>query len=141
MAALDVTTLQKIATREALGGSVLAVDDETGAGRVRYVPGPELTNVAGVIYGGHIAGMVDDAGSLATWFAGRKRMFATAQLSVSFVRAARPLEPLVADAECTGVGARTAFVNVVLRRERDGAIVATGSLIQNFSLTDSAASS
>lgn len=132
MAAIDVATLPKVHVREALGGVVVSVDDETGAARVRYVPGESLNNSVGAVFGGYLAAMVDDAAGLATWFGGGRRRFATAQLSVNFLRPAKPGEALLADVVITGIGGRKAFAEVKIRRETDNQIVVTGTAVQSF---------
>ena len=129
---IDGANLPSFAARDLLGGKALDVDADTGHCRIGYLPGPNLTNPAGTILGGYLTAMIDDAAGLATWFGGGKRMFSTAQMSVSFLRAAKPAEALIAEAILTGSGTRQAFVEVRLIRERDGKPVATGTLVQTF---------
>ena len=127
---IDVGKFPPIAIRENLGGAALSVDGDVAM--LRYMPGEHLLNPVGIVFGGHIAGMIDDAAALITWFAGGKRPFATAQLSVNFLRAVKPGEALIAAAQLVGAGNRQAFVEVKLTREADGKPVATGSLVQTF---------
>lgn len=93
---------------------MLAVDDETGAARLRFVPGARLNNLAGTVFGGG------------------KRHFATAQMSVSFLRAAKADEALIADVRVNYIGTRHAFVEVRISRERDGDALAIGTVVQTF---------
>jgi uncharacterized protein (TIGR00369 family) len=132
MSAVDVTTLPPLPVREALGGTLLAVDNETGAGRIRYLPGERLANTVGHVFGGFLAAMVDDAAGLAAWFGGGQRMFATAQLSVNFLRPAKPDDVLVADVAMTSIGSKQMFVDVKIAREVDGKLLVTGTVIQVF---------
>lgn len=111
---------------------VLAVDDETGAARLRFVPGARLNNLAGTVFGGYVAAMIDYAAGIATWFGGGKRHFATAQMSVSFLRAAKADEALIADVRVNYIGTRHAFVEVRISRERDGDALAIGTVVQTF---------
>ena len=53
-------------------------------------------------------------------------------MSASFLRAAKPGEAIIAEAILTASGARQAFVEVKLLRERDGKMVASGTLFQTF---------
>lgn len=132
MAAIDVSRLPKIKARELLGGELLAADDTSGAARLRYVPGEHLNNPVGTILGGYTAAMIDDAAGVAAWFGGGKRPFATAQMSVNFLRPARAGQALIAETTLAGVGQQQAFVEVRIAREADGKLVATGSVVQTF---------
>lgn len=132
MAAVDISRLPKVAAREVLGGEVLAVDDTTGAARLRYTPAATLNNPVGTILGGFTAAMIDDAAGAAAWFGGGKRMFATAQMSVNFLRPLRAGQAVIAEATVAGVGQQQAFVEVRLTREDDGKLVATGTVVQTF---------
>jgi acyl-coenzyme A thioesterase 13 len=118
--------------RALLGGEVLAVDGATGKAKLRYVPGPELENPNQTVLGGYLAAMIDDSAGLATWFGCGQRPFATAQMSTSFLRTAKSGQALIADVTVTGAGARQGFISVELRREADGKLVATGTLVQTF---------
>ncbi len=138
MTAVNVDGLPHQRAREVLGGRVLAVDDATGTARVRYVPGVDLQNPNGTILGGYLAAMIDDAAGVATWFGAAKRNFATAQMSVSFLRAAKPGDGIIADVVLSGIGTKQAFVEVRLSREKDNKLVATGTLVQTF-MNDGAA--
>lgn len=132
MTQVDVTRLPKIKARELLGGELLAVDDTTGAARLRYAPGEHLNNPVGTVLGGFTAAMIDDAAGVAAWFGGGKRAFATAQMSVNFLRPIRAGETVIAEAAVTGAGQQQAFVEVRLSRDGDGKVLATGSVVQTF---------
>ncbi|MSO96959.1 MAG: PaaI family thioesterase [Rhodospirillaceae bacterium] len=132
MTVVDVTKLPSFKSREILGGIVLAIDDQTGAATLRYMPPTDLNNANGTLLGGYLTAMIDDAAGAATWFGCGQRNFATAQMSANFLRAAKPNESLIAEATIIGSGARQAFVEVRLKREVDGKIIATASLVQTF---------
>jgi uncharacterized protein (TIGR00369 family) len=132
MTAVDVGTFPKFAVREFLGGEALAVDDVTGQARMRYTVRPEHLNPMGTVFGGFLAGMIDDAASLGTWFAGGARQFATASMTVNYLNPAKAGDVLVADITVAQSGARQAFVEVRIARPADGAMIATGSVVQSF---------
>jgi uncharacterized protein (TIGR00369 family) len=132
MAAVDVTRLPTIKARELLGGELIAVDDATGAARLRYVPGEQLNNPVGSVFGGFTAAMIDDAAGTAAWFGGGKRPFATAQMSINFIRPALAGQALIAEATVTGAGQQQVFVEVRIAREADGKLVASGSIVQTL---------
>ncbi|MBM3514323.1 MAG: PaaI family thioesterase [Alphaproteobacteria bacterium] len=132
MPPVDISRLPRIKARELLGGDLLAVDDTSGEARLRYVPGEHLNNPVGTVLGGYTAAMIDDAAGVAAWFGGGKRPFATAQMSVNFLRPARAGEALIANARVAGVGQQQAFVEVRIVREADDKLVAAGSIVQIF---------
>lgn len=121
-----------IKARELLGGSDASFEEDSGIGRVRYVPGEGLINPAGTVLGGYLVAMLDDVAGLATWYAGGERWFATAQMSTSFLRGAKEGEALVGEATITGHGKRQAFVEATISRESDGKIIAKATLVQTF---------
>ena len=121
-----------IKARELLGGEAIGFDENTGVGKVRYVPDESLMNPAGTVLGGCLSAMLDDEAGLATWYAGGKRLFATAQMSTSFLRGAKLGEPLIGESTVTGQGIRQAFAEASLSREFDGKIVAKATLVQTF---------
>jgi uncharacterized protein (TIGR00369 family) len=139
MSAVDVSKLQIQPVRQNLGGTVLAVDDESGAAQLRYVPGEHLKNSVGTIFGGYLAAIVDDAAGITAWFGGKKRRFATAQLTVNFLKPGKAGEALLAETRITDMDARRAVVEVKLRRESDGREGVTGTVVQVFLREDAPA--
>lgn len=121
-----------IKARERLCGSDASYDEDTGVGRVRYVPDDGLINPAGTVLGGYLVAMLDDVAGIATWYAGGERWFATAQMGTSFLRGAKEGEALIGEASITGHGKRQAFVDATLKREEDDKIVAKATLVQTF---------
>jgi len=132
MSVVDVSTLPTSPVRANLGGTVLALDDETGASRLRYVPAEHLKNSVGTIFGGYLAAIVDDAAGICAWFGGGKRRFATSQLTVNFLRPVKPGDALVAEASLTGMNERQMVVDVKLRFEGDNRLMVTGTVVQVF---------
>lgn len=129
---IDVATLPVLPVRANLGGSVTSVDGDTGESRLRYRPGEHLKNSAGTIFGGYLAAIVDDAAGITAWFGGGKRRFATAQMSVSFVRPVLAGDELVAEGSVAEINERHAVVDVRLVRAGDGKTVVTGRVVQAF---------
>ena len=129
---MTTITPPPIKARELLGGSNASYDEDTGIGRIRYVPTQGLMNPAGTVLGGYLAAMLDDVAGLATWFGCGKRMFATAQMSTSFIRGAKQDDVLIGEARVTGNGKRQAFIDAALKRESDGRVIASATLVQTF---------
>lgn len=129
---VDVSTLNPNAVRANLGGSVLALDGVTGKSRLRYVPGEHLRNTVGTIFGGYLAAIVDDAAGITAWFGGGKRRFATAQMTVNFLRPVKPGDELVADNSVIEISERQIVVDVSIRRVVDEKLVVTGRVHQTY---------
>ena len=132
MTAIDVSKLPIMPVRANLGGTVLAVNGETGASRLRYVPGEHLKNSVGTIFGGYLAAIVDDAAGITAWFGGGKHRFATSQLTVNFLRPVKAGEALLAETSITGMNERQAVIEVKLKHEDDGRLMVTGTVVQVF---------
>lgn len=132
MSAIDVSKLPIMPVRANLGGTVLAVNGETGASRLRYIPGRHLENSVGTIFGGYLAAIVDDAAGITAWFGGGKHRFATSQLTVNFLRPVKPEDALLAETSITSINERQAVVEVKLKREGDHKLMVTGTVVQVF---------
>lgn len=132
MTAVDVSKLPTMPVRANLGGTVLAVNGETGASRLRYVPGEHLKNSVGTIFGGYLAAIVDDAAGITAWFGGGKRRFATSQLTVNFLRPVKPGDALLAETAITSMNERQAVIDVKLRHEGDERLMVTGVVVEVF---------
>ena len=83
----------------------LHVDDATGVVRVAFTPRPEHTGFEGVVHGGVLATVLDEAMVWAAIWAGR-RLCLAAELTVRFRRVAQVGEPLEAVARVTDARAR-----------------------------------
>ena len=129
---LDVATLRVSAIRQNLGGSVLSVDGVTGHSRLRYVPGEHLKNSGGTIFGGYIAAIVDDAAGITAWFGGGQKRFATAQLTVNFLRPVLPGEEVIAENRVVAIEGRNIVVDVSIRRSSDQKLLVTGRVVQTY---------
>ncbi|MDX2143731.1 MAG: PaaI family thioesterase [Rhodospirillaceae bacterium] len=132
MTAVDVSKFPKFPNRQFLGGKEIAVDDTTGKAQMQYTIKPEHLNPVGTVFGGFLAGMIDDAASLGTWFAGGQRNFATASMTVNYLNPAKVGDVLLADITVAQSGARQAFVEVRITRPADGVVIALGSVVQSF---------
>ena len=129
---VDVTTLPVIPVRANLGGTVVAIDGVTGKSQLRYVPGEHLRNTVGTIFGGYLAAIVDDAAGITAWFGGGKRRFATAQMTVNFLRPVKPGDELLADNTVVEITERQIVVDVSVRRTVDDKLVVTGRVHQTY---------
>ena len=125
-------TPQPIKARALLGGGDASFDEDTGIGRIRFIPGEGLMNPAGTVLGGYLSAMLDDVAGLATWYTCGERWFATVQMSTSFMRGAKIDEALIGEAVVASNGKRQAFVDATLTLEADGKVVAKATLVQTF---------
>lgn len=117
--AMDIEQLPRIGTREFMGGKVLALGDAGERATVRFVPPTGMTNPHGTVQGGFVAAMVDDAVSLATWFAGGERTFVTTNINCYYLRPVPAGAPLLVSCELVRLGKRQAVF--------DASVVAEGS--------------
>jgi acyl-coenzyme A thioesterase 13 len=104
---------------------------EIGEGRVRacLVVTDAMQNFFGKLHGGAIATLVDDVGTVAIVTADRyRRVGATTDLHVSYLAAAEAGETVSIDAEVLLCGLNLAFVEVTLRRELRGDVLARGRM-------------
>jgi uncharacterized protein (TIGR00369 family) len=114
----------------ALGGEIVSF--ERGRGRMRLPYAPHLIGnpQTGVIHGGVITGMLDQACGMAVGSALRgPARIATLDLRIDYMRPAEPGLDLEFEAECLKVGHDIAFARG--RAEQEGRIVAiaTGTFI------------
>jgi uncharacterized protein (TIGR00369 family) len=109
-----------------LGWKGLEVDHEQGRIRVEFQAKPEFTNPIGVIHGGFLTAMLDEAmgGAIAAML-GYGEFAPTVELKVNFIRPAQA-GSLVAEGRVVYRGISLAFVQGELRTI-DGQLVATGS--------------
>lgn len=112
-------------TYQLLGAELLEVGE--GRARVRFVPGPETANPAGLVQGGILVACLDDAMGPAVFSLGREGFFVTVSMSVSFVGKAEPGTALIGEATVVRAGRRHLLVEARLVRETDGAEVARAS--------------
>ena len=127
-APLDVKVLLGTGFDRSLVGLELV---EIGEGRVRacVVVTEALQNFFGKLHGGAIATLVDDIGTVAVVTADRyRRAGVTTDLHVSYLSAAEAGETVSIDAEVLRCGLNLAFVEVTLRSELRGDVLARGRM-------------
>jgi acyl-CoA thioesterase len=107
-----------------LGFRYISVDADEAV--VEADPGPEHCNGGGIVHGGMLASLLDTATG---WAVHARVPAGTAaphvQLSVQYVRAARPGAVLVCRARCLNVGRRIGSTEAEITQ--DGVLVAKGS--------------
>jgi acyl-coenzyme A thioesterase 13 len=118
--------------RSLVGAEVLEV--EGGRARVRLPVGEAVQNVNGVLHGGAVATLVDVVGTLAIMSADREhRPGVSTDLNVSWFSPAAGGSNVLVEATVLKSGRSLAFVQVDLRREADGALVAQGRMTKFMS--------
>jgi len=102
---------------------------ELGDGRavVRFRPDERMTNPFGTIQGGILAAMLDNCIGPAMVSAAPDRRGTLVQLSVNYLGAARPGEPLLGSAEVIKLGRTQIVVDAWLKRESDGELLVRGT--------------
>ena len=100
-----------------------------GHARVRLPVTESVQNLGGSLHGGAIATLVDDAGTIAIMTADKmSRPGVSTDLNVSFFAPAKVGTTVIAEARVLKSGKTLAFVNVDIRREHDGVLVAQGRM-------------
>ena len=117
-------------TFEYLNGEVL--EKAPGRFRCRFLPTEEMTNPWGAVQGGILAAFFDDTMGPAVVSVADGRGFTTVSLNVSYLRAARPGEPVVCEAAVVKHGRTQAYVEASLTRESDEALLARATAVQLF---------
>ena len=112
-------------TYQPLGAELLEAAE--GRARVRFVPGPETANPAGLVQGGILVACLDDVMGPAVFSLGREGFFVTVSMSVSFLGEAVPANAHVGEATVVRTGRRHLLVEGRLVHETDGAEVARAS--------------
>lgn len=121
---MDIAELPRIPSREFMGGRVVSLADGGERAEVRFVPPAGMTNPHGTLQGGFVAAMIDDAVSLATYFAGGKRMFVTTNLNCYYLNPVPAGVPLVVRCDLVKAGRRQAIFDAVVTAEgADGVLV------------------
>lgn len=112
--------------REFLGGTVEAVDQERGRGRIVFAPGPELCAHGDLIHGGFLSAMLDEAMSVAgVIHSGLTQVVPTLAMNVSYLHPVRRGR-LVAEGEVVRRGRRVGFLAGRLH-DSDGRLCATAT--------------
>ena len=129
---MDIEQLPRIESREFMNGSVVAVDETGGTATVRFLPPAGTTNPHGGVQGGFVAAMVDDAVSLATWFAGNERAFVTASLACYYLRPVPAGSPLLVRCDLVRAGRRQAVFDAVVTAEGSDEVLVKAVQTQQF---------
>jgi uncharacterized protein (TIGR00369 family) len=117
----------------ALALVMVLVSFDRNAGRlvVRYTPGAQFIQAAGAVQGGAVGTMLDFAmGFLVMAFIAPEMTMATAQLSVSFQRAARE-GTVTLNADLERCGRTTAFTRAAML-DADGQLVASATAVSSI---------
>lgn len=123
---MDAKMLLQAGFDRALSGLELFEFSE-GRARARLTVNDSVKNYLGTLHGGAIATLVDDIGTIAVFTADRyRRVGVTTDLHVSYLGAARADESVLIEAEVLQCGLNMAFVEVTLRREPRGELIARG---------------
>jgi uncharacterized protein (TIGR00369 family) len=112
-------------TYQPLGAELLEAAE--GRAHVRFAPGPETANPAGLVQGGILVACLDDVMGPALFNLGHEGVFVTVSMSVSFLGEAVPANAHVGEATVVRTGRRHLLVEGRLVHETDGAEVARAS--------------
>ncbi len=105
------------------------IEVEGGKARVRLPVGEPVQNVNGALHGGAVATLVDVVGTLAIMSADRDhRPGVSTDLNVSWFSPVPGGSTVLVEATVLKTGRTLAFVQVDLRREGDGVLVAQGRM-------------
>lgn len=129
---MNIEDLPRIHSREFMGGTVETVADDGSRASVRFVPPAGMTNPHGTVQGGFIAAMIDDAVSLATWFAGRERAFVTSSLTCYYLRPVPAGTALLVTCDLIRVGKHQAVFDAVVCAEGSDAVLVKAIQVQQF---------
>ncbi|MBN1206644.1 MAG: PaaI family thioesterase [Myxococcaceae bacterium] len=118
--------------RSLAGMELIEVDG--GRARVRLPVGEAVQNVNGALHGGAVATLVDVVGTLAIMSADREhRPGVSTDLNVSWFSPAPGGSTVLVEAAVLKAGKTLAFVQVDIRREKDGGMVAQGRMTKFLS--------
>jgi acyl-coenzyme A thioesterase 13 len=107
---------------------------EGGRARVRLPVGEAVQNANGALHGGAVATLVDVVGTLAIMTADRDhRPGVSTDLNVSWFAPAAGGSTVLVEATVLKTGRTLAFVQVDVRRELDGVLVAQGRMTKFLS--------
>jgi uncharacterized protein (TIGR00369 family) len=119
-------TTRWLPASELLGLHVRKFNEDLGEAVVSFVAKDDFCNAMGVVQGGFLTAMLDDAMGIAgTAATGMTQLMLTHELKTSFIRAGEP-GILVAHARCAHVGRSIAFLEARLV-SANGQLIATGS--------------
>ena len=122
---------QNVPSLKTLNGSFIDMDTEKQTGKLRFEPTQDMCNPHGVVQGGFVTAMLDDAAGLVC-FASTQRLFTTSTLNVDFFYGTKPGEPVIATAKIVRSGLRQAVLDAELVRESDSKLLARATIYQTF---------
>ena len=96
------------------------------------MPPDGTTNPHGTVQGGFVAAMIDDAVSLATWFAGGERTFVTSSLSCFYLRPVPAGTPLLVTCDLIRAGKRQAVFEAAVYTESNDTPLVRATQVQQF---------
>lgn len=109
-----------------LGWKLLDVDHERGAIKIEVLARPEFINPIGIIQGGFLTAMLDEAlGGAAAAILGPNQFAPTVELKVNFIRSAH-VGPLVAEGHVVHRGMSLIFLQADLHT-LEGQLIATAT--------------
>ena len=114
---MDIADLPRIPSREFMGGKVVSLADDGERAVVRFEPPEGMTNPHGTVQGGFVAAMIDDAVSLATYFAGGERLFVTTNLNCYYLNPVPAGVPLLVRCDLVKAGRRQAIFDAAVTAE------------------------
>ena len=129
---MDIADLPRIPSREFMGGRVVLLADGGEHAEVRFVPPVGMTNPHGTVQGGFVAAMIDDAVSLATYFAGGERMFVTTNLNCYYLNPVPTGVPLVVRCDLVKAGKRQAIFDAAVTAEGDDSVLVKAVQTQQY---------
>ncbi len=129
---MDITDLPRISSREFMGGQVVSLADGGERAEVRFVPPKGMTNPHGTVQGGFVAAMIDDAVSLATYFAGGERLFVTTNLNCYYLNRVPAGVALVVRCDRVKAGRRLAIFEAVVTEEGSDVVLVKAVQTQQY---------
>jgi uncharacterized protein (TIGR00369 family) len=113
-------------SRALLGGRIETLDPATGFARMAFTTSPDLLTPLGVVQGGFVCAMLDEAMAMAALANAKLTMWApTLELKASFIAPAKA-GTLYAEGRVVRMGKSVAFLEAVLK-DAAGQLVATAS--------------
>ncbi|MEC9347202.1 MAG: PaaI family thioesterase [Pseudomonadota bacterium] len=114
-----ISTRPRAGCSQLLGLVPLAFDPEAGTARIGYTAKPEFCNPMGVVQGGFLTAMIDEAMALAVVSAADFTIYVpTLELKVSFLNSGWP-GPMVAEGRVVRLGTSIAFLEGKLFNGKD----------------------
>jgi uncharacterized protein (TIGR00369 family) len=107
-----------------------------GRGLLEWTPGEQLTNPVGMVHGGFVAGIVDDACGIAVQsLLPNVRAFPTAHMDIDFLRGIRIGGTFMVESLVVRVGRRLTIADCLVRDDT-GQLMARGTCTFAVDMTD-----